>query len=240
LVLRGARQVGKTWLVRDLAARSLRQLIELNFEREPRLARHFESNAPAEITNEISLALGRPIDPGNSLLFLDEIQAAGHLLAKLRWFAEEMPQLPVIAAGSLLDFTLADHSFSMPVGRLSYQHVEPMGFPEYLLAHGQERLLSVLSRWRPPARLSPAAHEKATEWFERYAMVGGMPAVVAADAGGGDAADCRALQRDLMATTAPISPSTRAGWIATSWTPCSSPSRAPWGASSCTPGSKTV
>jgi predicted AAA+ superfamily ATPase len=200
LVLRGARQVGKTWLVRDLATRSGRRLVELNFERDPRLARHFESNDPSQILGELSLALGQDIVPEKNLLFLDEIQAVGHLLAKLRWFAEDLPSLPVIAAGSLLDFTLADHAFSMPVGRISYRHVEPMGFPEYLRAHGQERLLAVLTRWRPPARLSPAAHEKATEWFERYAMVGGMPAVVAEDVAGSDALTCRTLQRDLVAT----------------------------------------
>lgn len=200
MVLRGARQVGKTWLVRDLASRSGRRLVELNFEREPRLARHFESNDPKQILGELSLALGQDVVPGTSLLFLDEIQSAGHLLAKLRWFAEELPELPVIAAGSLLDFTLADHSFSMPVGRISYRHVEPMGFPEYLRAHRQDRLLAVLGRWRPQAPLSLAAHEKATEWFQRYAMVGGMPAVVAEDVAGGDALTCRTLQKDLVAT----------------------------------------
>ncbi len=200
LVLRGARQVGKTWLVRNLAARAGRDLVELNFEREPRLARHFDGADPRHTLGELSLAQGRNISPERSLLFLDEIQAAGQVLARLRWFAEELPTLPVIAAGSLLEFTLADHAFSMPVGRITYRHVEPMGFPEYLRAHGQEHLLSVLEDWQPQRHLSPAAHEQATRWFHRYAMVGGMPAVVAADVERGDARACRALQRDLVAT----------------------------------------
>ncbi len=82
LVLQGARQVGKTWLVRDLAARADRDLIELNFERDPQLRRAFSSNDPAKITSELSILLNRDINPNRSLLFLDEIQAAGDLLAK--------------------------------------------------------------------------------------------------------------------------------------------------------------
>lgn len=200
LVLRGARQVGKTWLVRDLANRCSRDLVELNFEREPGLKRHFASNDPAQILGELSLVLGREIDPARSLLFLDEVQAAGELLAKLRWFYEELPGLPVVAAGSLLEFTLSDHSFSMPVGRIRFLRVEPMSFPEYLEAHERSKLLQVLASWRPGDTLSPAAHEKAEEWFHRYAMVGGMPGIVAADADGRDPKQCRELQRDLVAT----------------------------------------
>lgn len=200
LVLRGTRQVGKTWLVRDLALRSGLDLVELNFERDPQSARMFASNDPREILGELSLALGRDIEHDRSLLFLDEIQAAGELLAKLRWFYEELPELPVVAAGSLLEFTLADHSFSMPVGRISFRRIEPLSFPEYLEAHGQERLLAVLQGWRPFESISAQAHEKALEWFDRYAMVGGMPAVVAADVQGRTPADIRALQSELLAT----------------------------------------
>lgn len=199
LVLRGARQVGKTWLVRDLAARNGRDLVEVNFERDPFLARHFQSNDPAQVLGELSLALDRDLSPQRSLLFLDEIQAAGPVLAKLRWFHEQMPSLPVVAAGSLLDLTLREHDFSMPVGRISFRHVEPMGFPEFLEAHGQERLLSALRAWSPGAVLPEAAHQRGTEWFHRYAMVGGMPAVVAADVGERGPRACRELQRDLVA-----------------------------------------
>src|SRR3990167_4784779 len=115
LVMRGARQVGKTWLIRDLAQMADRRLIELNFEKRPDLESLFSSNDPKEITLNIAAAMGGKIDPSKTILFLDEIQAAPHLLEKLRWFAEDMPQLPIIAAGSLLDFALADHAFSMPV-----------------------------------------------------------------------------------------------------------------------------
>ncbi len=200
VVLRGARQVGKTWLVRDLAERSGRDLIELNFERDPRQKRWFAGNDPREILGELSLALNREIIVGQSLLFLDEIQAAGELLAKLRWFYEELPELPVVAAGSLLEFTLEDHAFSMPVGRITYRHIEPLSFPEFLDAHGQARLVAALAAWRAEDDLSPAAHHAATDWFDRYSMIGGMPAVVAADVAGREPRECREMQRELMAT----------------------------------------
>ena len=100
-----------------------RQLIELNFEKRPDFESLFSSNEPQEIISNIAASFGKAIEPKNTILFLDEIQAAPHLLAKLRWFAEEMPQLPVVAAGSLLDFALADHAFSMPVGRIDDMHL---------------------------------------------------------------------------------------------------------------------
>ncbi|MBI4371835.1 MAG: ATP-binding protein [Elusimicrobia bacterium] len=199
LILRGARQVGKTWLVRDLAARAGRQLVEVNFERDPALKKLFSTNDPRRILGELSLALSVDINPDRSLLFLDEIQAAGDVLARLRWFYEELPQLPVAAAGSLLEFSLADHSFSMPVGRIAFQHIEPMGFPEYLRAHGQERLLSAIRAWRPSRDFSSTAHEQATRWFHRFAMVGGMPAVVAADIAGREPRQVREQQKELVA-----------------------------------------
>jgi predicted AAA+ superfamily ATPase len=139
LVLRGARQVGKTWLVRDTARQASRELVELNFERDPRQARVFAASDPKQILGELSLLLGRDIPVERSLLFLDEIQAAGMILGKLRWFAEELPQLPVLAAGSLLEFALAEHTFSMPVGRIGFLHLEPMGFDEYRVLAAQVR-----------------------------------------------------------------------------------------------------
>lgn len=200
VVLRGARQVGKTWLARDLAARRKRELVELNFERDPGLARHFAASDPRVVLSELSLVLGREVRPSQSLLFLDEIQAAPQLFGKLRWFGEELPELPVVAAGSLLELYLGELEHGVPVGRLSYLHVEPLDFAEFLRAHGQERLLTALldcSHARPP---SPAAHEQATAWLHRYSMVGGMPAVVAADVEGTSPSEIRRQQRDLVAT----------------------------------------
>lgn len=191
--------MGKTWLVRDFAKRAGLELVELNFERDPGYRRAFESRDPRRIVGELSLVLNRTISPTKSLLFLDEVQAAGEVLATLRWFYEEMPELPVIAAGSLLEFLLDEHEWSMPVGRVTFRTLEPMGFPEFLKAHEQHRLLATLSDVHPQAPLSATAHEHALAWFQRYAMVGGMPAVVAADVAGELPRVCRQMQRDLVA-----------------------------------------
>ena len=191
--------MGKTWLVRDLAARTGRELCELNFERDLRLALAFESNDPRRILGEVELLVGRAVDPARSLLFLDEIQAAGEVLSKLRWFYEELPELPVIAAGSLLELTLADHSLSMPVGRVAFGYVEPMSFREFLTAHERTRLLDSIAGWRPGETLSGVAHQEALRLWQRYAMLGGMPAVVASDLAGSTGVECRSQQLDLVA-----------------------------------------
>ncbi len=200
IVLRGARQVGKTWLVRDLAARSGRTLVELNFERDPGSTRAFEISDPHRVWSDILLARNLDIQPERALLFLDEIQSAPGVLAALRWFAEEMPELRVLAAGSLLDFALADREYSVPVGRISYRHLEPISFDEYLRAHDQDRLLERLVSLGATETVTSTVHEVATEWYERFSMVGGMPAVVSADVEGRTPRECRGLQRDLVAT----------------------------------------
>jgi len=144
LVLRGARQVGKTWLVRDFAQRAKLRLIELNFEKQIEFVSLFESNDPKKILQLLEAHLRTTIVADQTLLFLDEIQAAPELLAKLRWFKEDMPEIAVIATGSLLDFALENHQFSMPVGRISYLHLEPLSFFEFLHAIGEEKLCRVL------------------------------------------------------------------------------------------------
>jgi hypothetical protein len=200
LILRGARQVGKTWLARDLAARHGLDLVECNFERDPALARAFRGSDPQRILGELGIALGRRVEVPTSLLFLDEIQAVQEVLPSLRWFAEDLPQLPVIAAGSLLDFMIEGSKAGMPVGRVGYLHIHPLSFPEFVRAHGQGELLTRLRAWRSPQALGDVALDAAQRWYERYSMVGGMPAAVQADIDGAEAHEVRALQTDLLAT----------------------------------------
>lgn len=202
LIVRGARQVGKTWLVRELAKASGRTLLEVNFDRHPEYARIFreEGSGPRRWLDDLALRTGVEAPLEEVILFLDEIQTAPEVLAKLRWFAEEMPELPVVAAGSLLEFALRDFEYSMPVGRVSFAFVEPMSFPEFLQAHGQERLLQRLADWSPGLSLGDAPHAMALEFYDRYLMTGGMPEVVAADAADAQAHECRRLQRDLIQT----------------------------------------
>jgi uncharacterized protein len=178
LVIRGARQVGKTWLIRDLANSQQRQLIELNFEKRPELESLFLSNDPKEIITNIVASTGSKIEPSKVILFLDEIQAAPHLLEKLRWFAEDMPELPVIAAGSLLDFTLAKHEFSMPVGRIGYLYLEPLSFEEFLDALGQQELRTYLQSYDWNLNIPAAIHSQLMKMVKEYLVIGGMPAAV--------------------------------------------------------------
>lgn len=199
LILRGARQVGKTWLVRSLAKSESRTLVELNFEKQPERSVHFSSNDPARILSDLEAELGQSIDPEKSILFLDEVQAAPELLASLRWFYEEMPHLPVIAAGSLLDFTLKEHDFSMPVGRVMYCHVEPLSFFEFLGATGNEKLCNVLCTDGIHGTLPLRLHERALELFSEYCLTGGLPEVVASWVVNQNNNHRLQLQQDLIA-----------------------------------------
>lgn len=200
LVLIGARQTGKTWIVRDLAAKNNKRLVEINFERTPEFASYFASRDPVKILQQLGAECGRDIVPGESLLFLDEIQAAVQVFPMLRWFKEGMPELPVIAAGSLLDFALADHTFSMPVGRISYFYLEPMSFLEFVLASGNEQLYSALAAVSPDAPLNDLLHEKCLGLYGQYCLCGGMPEVVNKWISTQSMNECLAVQTDLLAT----------------------------------------
>ena len=200
LILRGARQVGKTWLVRDMAKRNNLELIELNVEKRPEIAEHFNSNDPVKILTNLESELNCKIILNNSLLFLDEIQAKPELLPVLRWFMEEMPQLPVISAGSLLDFALKDHTFSMPVGRISYYYLEPMSFLEFILASGNRSLYMQLTDMQINEPLNDTLHKKCLELYSNYCLIGGMPGVVAEWYETNDFKRCIKVQQDIIAT----------------------------------------
>ena len=200
LILRGARQVGKTWIVRDLAQRHGLKLVELNMERRPELADHFRSNDAPRAISDLSAELGTSIQPDTSLLFIDEVQATPQLLPFLRWFREDIPELPVIAAGSLLDFALRGHEFSMPVGRITYCYLEPLSFYEFLDASGDDRLKSSLAAAAESLQLGPRLHQRALELFSEYCLVGGLPEVVADWIAARDDNRRLQLQRDLITT----------------------------------------
>lgn len=200
LVIRGARQVGKTWIVRHLAQQQKRQLIEINFEKKPQLASLFISNDPKEILLHLSALWNEPIDPENAILFLDEIQAAPELLAKLRWFAEDLPTMAVIAAGSLLEFVLEKHSFSMPVGRIHYMHLEPFSFEEFLGAHGKSGLLDFITSYDLKTEIPGAIHEQLLTYIKEYIIVGGMPAAISSWIHRRSLQQINQIHHDLLAT----------------------------------------
>lgn len=178
LVIRGARQVGKTWLVHSFAQGRFENLVEVNFERFPDAAELFKSNDPRRTVEALELRFNSTIRPGQTLLFLDEIQAAPAVFAALRYFFEELPELHVIAAGSLLEFIFSDKAFSVPVGRIEYLHIGPMQFEEFLLAAGEERLATFLAGWKIGGEVPRPVHEKLMGLFRVFLVVGGMPASV--------------------------------------------------------------
>ncbi|MDD5672688.1 MAG: AAA family ATPase [Chitinivibrionales bacterium] len=179
LIVRGARQVGKSTFVRQVAQADTITLHEINLERHPELQLIFKTMDPVRILREIELVLNKgPIHDRHTLLFLDEIQAVPEAIAALRYFYEERPHLAVIAAGSLLEFTLSDHRFSMPVGRLEYYHLGPMSFGEFLVAGGRQQLQNYLSAYRTPQDASAAAHESLMALVRDYLFTGGMPEAV--------------------------------------------------------------
>lgn len=178
LIIRGARQVGKSTLVRDFAEKHRLDLVEINLEQQVRLDSIFASLNMEVIIKEIEALVQKKLS-SKTLLFLDEIQATPHALAALRYFYEQHPQLPVIAAGSLLEFVLQDHDFSMPVGRIEYLHLGPMSFKEFLLAKQDEFLLDSLENFKFNEYYPQSLHEKFLFRLKEYMLVGGMPEAIA-------------------------------------------------------------
>jgi predicted AAA+ superfamily ATPase len=199
LVLRGARQVGKSTLVRQFAAHQGLVLNEINLERHLSLNAVFKTFDMKRIVQELEGLAGRNILASGSLLFLDEVQATPYALAALRYFYEELPELPVVAAGSLLEFALAEHSFSMPVGRVEYLHVGPVSFSEFISCLDPD-----LERWREAAgrfeKIPDTAHQRLLSRLREYLFVGGMPEAVMEYAETGSLAEVQEVQRSIVET----------------------------------------
>ncbi|MBW1809813.1 MAG: ATP-binding protein [Deltaproteobacteria bacterium] len=178
LVIRGARQVGKSTLVSNFAKRQGLSLLEINCEQHSHLDAVFKTFDLDKIIQELEFIARKKIGGDNSLLFLDEIQATPHALAALRYFYEKKPQLPVVAAGSLLEFALNDHDYSMPVGRVEYLHLGPMNFMEFLDAQDERALLDYLRTYSRGIAPSTVAHDKLLYHLRNYLLVGGMPEAI--------------------------------------------------------------
>lgn len=179
LVIRGARQVGKSTLVRDFAQTRGLRLAEVNLERHALLEPVFQRLDVAAIRAEIEAITELPLAAPDTLLFLDEVQATPSALAALRYLYEEMPSLAVVAAGSLLEFVLRAPGFSVPVGRIEYLHLGPMGFGEFLRALGETHIAGLIEQWEPGALFAAAAHQRLLECQRQYLLTGGMPEAVA-------------------------------------------------------------
>jgi len=199
LVIRGARQVGKSTLVRDFAEGEGLVLNELNLYRHLDLTPAFRSLDPKRICREISDTLSREVTQPGQLLFLDEIQAIPEAIDALRYFYEEMPELPVVSAGSLLEFALADHGFSMPVGRVQYMFLGPISFQEFVSAQ-DTYLAGLLNPAAIREGLSAAAHERLMDLVRRFVFTGGMPEAAQCWMDTGDMAQVSAVHSRIIDT----------------------------------------
>jgi len=172
MILRGARQVGKTTVVKQFA-RSYNQFIQLNLEK-PQDSDFFEKHHDVKkIVASLFLSNNLAEDFSNTLLFIDEIQEQPKAIQLLRYFYEELPELHVIAAGSLLEFAMGDVK-SFPDGRVSYMYMFPLNFEEFLAARGKTRLLKEMTT----VPINEIAQDPLMEQFHEYAIIGGMPEVV--------------------------------------------------------------
>ena len=199
LLLRGARQVGKSSAVRHLGE-SFEYFLEVNFERNPDVMQLFNASLnPKEICSKLSAIYNLPIQPGKTLVFFDEIQACLPAIASLRFFYEEYSELHVVAAGSLLEFALQEIP-SFGVGRIRSLFMYPFSFNEFLLAQGLDGLVDEKRNATFEKKLLDPIHIKLTDCLRTFLLVGGMPESVKMWIEKSDYLACRYVQNELLET----------------------------------------
>ena len=197
LILRGARQVGKTWSLRRFGEQCFDSVVLVDLERNSDWHHIFDKNLQSRrICGELEIVTGRKIVPGKTLLFFDEIQACPRAVTALRYFYEEMPDLHVVAAGSLLEFTLKD--ISIPVGRVKFLHMHPLCFAEYLQGIGREDAAAIILN--QPSCLSDTIHNFLCDHLRNYFFIGGMPECVTAYAESGSFQESFEVQAGICDT----------------------------------------
>jgi len=199
LLLRGARQVGKSSSVRKLGEK-FEQFLEVNFEKDDEVRFLFKTASslnPQELCNKLSVMKGIPILPGKTLLFFDEIQSCLRAISSLRYFYEDYPELHVIAAGSLLEFALEELP-SFGVGRIRSMFMFPFSFFEFLSACNNPLLLDAIRHATPDNPLDIAIHRKALEYLRTFLIIGGMPEVVATYVADNSLYNCQIVLDDIM------------------------------------------
>ena len=178
LLIRGARQVGKSTAIRELS-KQFDYFLEVNFEEQRQVHKLFEGDLdPAILCENLSVLYNIPIVPGKTLVFFDEIQACIPAISSLRFFYEKSPELHVIAAGSLLEFALAEIP-SFGVGRIRSLFVYPLSFDEYLVGIGEKLLFEAKKNATLEKPLAEPLHQKLLGHFKRFLVIGGMPEVIA-------------------------------------------------------------
>src|ERR1700722_236333 len=180
LIVRGARQVGKTFSIQAFGKEEFKSVLTLNFEISPHYQTCFENMEPRSILNQLELLMRQKITPGETLLFFDEIQQCTRALQSLRYFKEQLPELHLVAAGSLLEFAMRDEDFSFPVGRVQFARLYPFSFEEYLEARGDSALKESLYSFDSASPPPLAVHNHLLNALKEFSMIGGMPAAILA------------------------------------------------------------
>ena len=180
LVLYGVRQVGKTYILRELGDRYFKNTVYVNFERMKIISDYFlgELN-PDRIIRFLEEYFNQKIIPDETLIIFDEIQACERALTSLKYFCEDAPEYHVAAAGSLLGVAINREQYSIPVGKVVMKTLYPLRFDEFLAALGQKHLVGIITEhFNSMEELSEATHRELLDWYKRYQLIGGMPAAV--------------------------------------------------------------
>lgn len=196
LILRGARQTGKTWLMMEFGKQAFAETIYINFENEPRFRNIFKQDYDINrILSIIQLFHGKKIDAANTLIIFDEIQEADGGITSLKYFAEEAPQYAIISAGSLLGISLhKDRSF--PVGKVSFLDLQPLSFSEFLIANGKGLFVEYMQKQQWD--ILNSFHQELLELLRTYLYVGGMPEVVQKWIDTHDYYEVRTIQHEIL------------------------------------------
>lgn len=180
LIVHGARQVGKTYIIKQFAKQYYNNLIYVNFETNKELSSQISDSIDAKyIINKLELFFGEKIIPGKTLIFFDEIQTNERALTSLKYFCEDAPEYHIIAAGSLLGIAINRQNYSFPVGKVQIINMYPLSFKEFLIAIGRENLIDEIQKhFDNNQKMDKDIHELCLKLYRIYLIVGGMPEVV--------------------------------------------------------------
>ena len=200
LLLQGARQVGKTYLVKKFGYNEFKKFVYLNFEQDTELIKLFDGDlSPTKLVARLSLYIGKPIVAKDTLLFFDEVQVSPRTITSLKYFQEMAPEYYVIAAGSLLGVSISKAS-SFPVGKVNFMTLYPLVFVEYLMAISEDILAEYILNLTSDSRIPDAIHEKLSKHYKLYLYLGGMPEVVQSYIDKKDIQKVRNIQNDILSS----------------------------------------
>ncbi len=198
LILRGARQVGKTYALQNFAETSYEQAIYLNFDEDTKLCTLFERDLkPERIINDLGIYLGKSIQAENTLLIFDEIQECPKALNSLKYFCEQKNEYHIAAAGSLLGVKLSSEE-SFPVGKVNFLDLGPFSFFEFLDVLGHSRLRQLIENKNSPDAIGQPFHDELVSLLTKYFYIGGMPEAVASYRDNQDLKEVREIQKEIL------------------------------------------